>query len=69
MISRIFSTFSIILLGLGRDECSSSSTDSQLALKHEFNLKLPFSLKNVLQKPHKTFQAFQLRIYLASGKT
>jgi hypothetical protein len=35
MSSEIFSTFYVILLVLGRPQSSSSSTDPQLALKHE----------------------------------
>jgi hypothetical protein len=37
--SGIFSTFSVILLALGRHERLSSSTDTQLALKHECHSK------------------------------
>jgi hypothetical protein len=35
MSSQIFSSFSVIFLVLGCPECSSSSSDTQLALKHE----------------------------------
>jgi hypothetical protein len=39
MSSRIFSTFSVVLLVFGGPEHSSSSTDTQLALKHECHSK------------------------------
>jgi hypothetical protein len=55
MSSQIFSTFTVILLVLGRPERSSSSTDIQPALKHEFQ-KLLSGLKNVLQKTYKALQ-------------
>jgi hypothetical protein len=38
--SNFFSTFSVVMLALGRSECSSSSTDTLLALK-----------LNAIQKP------------------
>jgi hypothetical protein len=50
MSSRIFSTFSIILLVLGHPEHSSSSTDTQLALKREFYSKTAVRLKKCSQK-------------------
>jgi hypothetical protein len=59
MSSRIFPTFSVILLVFGRPELSSSSTDTRLALKRECHSKTPSSLKNVLQKPHQAFKGFQ----------
>jgi hypothetical protein len=45
MNSQILSTFSVILLVLGRLEHSSSSTDTQLALKHECQSKKAVQLK------------------------
>jgi hypothetical protein len=39
MSSRIFSTFSVVLPVLGRPERLSSSTDTQLVLKHECHSK------------------------------
>jgi hypothetical protein len=54
-----FSTFSVVLLVLGRPERSSSSTDTRLALNVNAVQKLLSSLKNVLQKLHEAFQEFQ----------
>jgi hypothetical protein len=45
MSSRIFSTFSVVLLMLGRPEHSSSSTDTQLVLKRECHSKIAARLK------------------------
>jgi hypothetical protein len=39
MSSRIFSTFSVLLLVLGRPELSSYSTDTRPALKREWHSK------------------------------
>jgi hypothetical protein len=44
MSSRIFSTFSVILLVLCGPECSSSSTYTQPALKHECHSKTTVQL-------------------------
>jgi hypothetical protein len=43
--SRIFSTFSVILLVLGHPKHSLSSTDTQLALKRECHSKISIQLK------------------------
>jgi hypothetical protein len=45
MSSRIFSTFSVVLLVLGCPEHLSSSTDTQPALKHECHSKTTVWLK------------------------
>jgi hypothetical protein len=45
MSSRIFSTFSVVLLVLGSPEHLSSSTDTQLALKCECHSKTGVWLK------------------------
>jgi hypothetical protein len=50
MNSRIFSTFSVILLVLGHPECSSSSTDPQPALKHECHSETAIWLKECSPK-------------------
>jgi hypothetical protein len=50
MSSRIFSTFSIVLLVLGCPECLSSSTDTQLALKRECHSKTAVQLKECSSK-------------------
>jgi hypothetical protein len=50
MSSQIFSIFSVVLLVLGRPECSSSSTDTQLALKHECHSKTAGQLKECSPK-------------------
>jgi hypothetical protein len=46
-----FSTFSVILLILGRPEHSSSSTDTRLALKRECHSKTAVQLKECSPKP------------------
>jgi hypothetical protein len=56
MSSQIFSTFSIVLLVLGHPELSSSSTDTQTALKHECHSKTAIRLKECCPKPHEAFQ-------------
>jgi membrane protein implicated in regulation of membrane protease activity len=50
MSSQIFSTFSVVLLLLGHPELSSSSTDTQPALKHECNTKTAVWLKGCSPK-------------------
>jgi hypothetical protein len=50
MNSRIFSTFSVVLLVLGRPEHLSSSTDNFLALKHECHSKTALQLKECSPK-------------------
>jgi hypothetical protein len=50
MISRIFSTFSIALLVLGRPGRLSSSNDTQPALKREFHSKASVRLKECSPK-------------------
>jgi hypothetical protein len=45
MSSRIFPTFSVILLVLGHPERSSSSTDTRPALKHECHSNSTIQLK------------------------
>jgi hypothetical protein len=50
MKSRIFSTFSVVLLVLGRPEHSSPLTDTQLALKHEWHLQTTVQLKECSSK-------------------
>jgi hypothetical protein len=56
--SRISSTFSVVLLVLGRPERSSSSTDTRPALKRKLHSKTAVRLKVVLQKPQKDFRDF-----------
>jgi hypothetical protein len=46
----IFSAFSVILLMLGRPECSSFSTDTQPALKRECHSKTAVQLKEYSPK-------------------
>jgi hypothetical protein len=50
MSSKIFSTFAVILLMLGHYERSSSSIDTQPALKHECHSKITGRLKECSQK-------------------
>jgi hypothetical protein len=50
MSSRIFSKFSVVLLVLGRPERSSSSTETQPALKHECHSKTTLRLKECSPK-------------------
>jgi hypothetical protein len=50
MSFQIFSTFSVVLLVLGRPERSSSSTDTQPALKHECHLETAVRLKECSPK-------------------
>jgi hypothetical protein len=50
MSCQIFSTFSVILLVLGRPECSSSSADPQPALKRECYWKTTIWLKECSPK-------------------
>jgi hypothetical protein len=50
MSAQIFSTFSIVLLVLCCPELSSSSTDTQLALKHECHSKTAVGLKECSPK-------------------
>jgi hypothetical protein len=50
MSSQIFSTFSVILLVLGRPEHSSSSTDTRPALKRECHSKTAVWLKRIFSK-------------------
>jgi hypothetical protein len=50
MSARILSTFSIVLLVLGHPERSSSSTDTQPALKHECHSKTTVQLKECSPK-------------------
>jgi hypothetical protein len=50
MNSRIFSTFSFVLLVLGQPQCSSSSTDAQLALKRECHSKTAVQIKECSPK-------------------
>jgi hypothetical protein len=50
MSSRFFSIFSIILLVLGYPKCSSSSADTQPALKHECHSKTTVRLKECSPK-------------------
>jgi hypothetical protein len=45
-----FSTFSVILPVLGHPECSSSSTDTRLALKHVCHSKTAVQLKEMFSK-------------------
>jgi hypothetical protein len=59
MSSRIFSTFSIVLLVLGRPERSSSSTDAQPVLKLECHSKTAAQLKERSPKSHEAFQGFR----------
>jgi hypothetical protein len=55
MSSRIFSTFFVILPVLGCPECSSSSTDTRLALKCECHSKTAVWLKERSPKHFKGF--------------
>jgi hypothetical protein len=50
MSSRILSAFSVILLVLGHPEHSSSSTDTQLALKRECHSKTTAYLEECFPK-------------------
>jgi hypothetical protein len=50
MSSQIFSTFSVILLGLGSPERSSSSTDIHPALKRECHSETALQLKECSPK-------------------
>jgi hypothetical protein len=50
-----FSTFSVVLLMLGRPERSSSSTDTQPALKHECHSKTTVWLKECSPKAVRSF--------------
>jgi hypothetical protein len=50
MSSRVFSTFSVVLLVLGRPERLSSSTDTRLLLKHECHSKTNVWLKECFPK-------------------
>jgi hypothetical protein len=50
MSSEFFSIFSVVLLVLGSPECSSSSTDTQPALKHEFHSETIIRLKECSPK-------------------
>jgi hypothetical protein len=50
MSSQIFLTFSVVLLVLGRPERTSSSTDTQPALKHEYYSKTAVWLKECSPK-------------------
>jgi hypothetical protein len=50
MSYRIFSTFSVVLLVLGHPECSSSSTDTLPAFKHECRSKTAVRLKEYSPK-------------------
>jgi hypothetical protein len=50
MSSQIFSTFSVVLLVLGCPECSSSSADTQPALKYECHSKTAVWLKECSPK-------------------
>jgi hypothetical protein len=50
MSSQIFSTFSIVLLVLGRPERLSSSADTQPALTHECHSKTAVPLKECSPK-------------------
>jgi hypothetical protein len=50
MNARIFSTFSVVLLVLGRPERSSSSADTQLTLKYECHSKTAVRLKECSPK-------------------
>jgi hypothetical protein len=55
MSSRIFSTFSVVLLVLGHPAHSSSSTDTQPALKHECHSTTAVRLKECSPKASRTF--------------
>jgi hypothetical protein len=59
--SRIFSTFSVVLLVLGRPEDSSSSTAIRPALKHECHSETAVLLKEYSPKVSQTFQGFGSR--------
>jgi hypothetical protein len=54
----IFSTFSVVLLVLGRPKCLLSSTDTRPALKHECHSKTTVRLKECSPKPHEAFLGF-----------
>jgi hypothetical protein len=57
MSYRIFSTFAVVLLVLGRPECSSSSADTRPALKRECHSKHAVRLKECSPKaPSKHFK-------------
>jgi hypothetical protein len=55
-----FSTFSVVLLVLGRPERSSSSTDTRPAMKRECQSKPLSGLKNVLEILTKHFNGFDI---------
>jgi hypothetical protein len=55
MSSQNFSTFSVILLMLGRLERSSSSTDTRPALKRECHSKTAVQLKKMFSKNTKKY--------------
>jgi hypothetical protein len=55
----IFSSFSLVLLVVGRPERLSSSTDTRLALKRQYHSKTAVWLKECSPKPHEAFQGFQ----------
>jgi hypothetical protein len=61
MSSQIFSTFSVILLVLGRPECLSPSTDTQAALKRECHSNTTVQLKKFSKSPMKYFKGFGSR--------
>jgi hypothetical protein len=54
MSSRIFSTFSVVLMVLCHPECSSSSTDTRSVLKRECHSKTTVWLKECYPKASKT---------------
>jgi hypothetical protein len=55
MSSRIFSTFSVVLLVTGRPEHSSSSTEARQALKLECHPKTDVRLKECTPKASRSF--------------
>jgi hypothetical protein len=54
MNSKIFSTFSVVLLVLGRPERSSTSTDTRRTLKHECHSKTTVWLQECSPKPSRS---------------
>jgi hypothetical protein len=53
-----FSTFSVVLLMLGRPERLSSSTNPQLSLKHECHSKTTVRLKECFAKASRSISRF-----------
>jgi hypothetical protein len=60
MSSRIFSTFSVVLLVLGRPERLSFSIDTQPALKHDCHSKNAVRLKECSPKASRSISRFSV---------